>query len=77
LSALADELQSVEPWTAANIESAFRAVIERLGLKLGKLAQPARVALTGGTASPGIFEVAELLGKERTLARIRNACAPR
>jgi glutamyl-tRNA synthetase len=74
LCTLAAELEPVDPWTTVNIESAFRTVIERLGVKLGKLAQPARVALTGGTVSPGIFEVAELLGKQRTLARIRTAC---
>jgi glutamyl-tRNA synthetase len=73
LAALADALESAEPWTAANVEAAFRTLIERLGIKLGKLAQPARVALTGGTASPGIFEVAEILGKERTLARLHGA----
>ncbi len=45
------------------------------GLKLGKVAQPARVALTGRTASPGLFEVMELLGKARTLSRLRAAIA--
>ena len=42
-------------------------------LALGKLAQPVRVALTGGTVSPGIFEVAEVLGRERVLARLDRA----
>ena len=40
-------------------------------LPLGKLAQPVRVAVTGGTVSPGIFEVLDVLGRERTLARLR------
>ena len=44
-------------------------------LTLGKLAQPVRVAVTGGTASPGIFEVLDVLGRERTLARLRAALA--
>jgi glutamyl-tRNA synthetase len=53
----------------------FHAIVERTGLKLGKLAQPVRVALTGGTVSPGIFEVCAILGKERTLARLAAATA--
>ena len=44
--------------------------MEAKELKLGKVAQPARVALTGRGASPGLFEVMELLGRERTLARL-------
>ena len=45
-------------------------------MTLGKLAQPVRVAVTGGTVSPGIFEVLDVLGRERTLARLRAArCA--
>jgi glutamyl-tRNA synthetase len=74
LRALADELAAVEPWTVERIEAVFRALVERLGTKLGKLAQPTRVALTGGTASPGIFEVCEVLGRQRTVERIRSAC---
>jgi len=74
LRVLAEELSRVENWRHDDIATAFRVVVERLGLKLGKLAQPARVALTGSTASPGIFEVCEVLGKERTLSRILSAC---
>ena len=46
-----------------------------LNLKLGKIAQPVRVALTGGTASPGIFEVMVVLGQDQTLARLDAALA--
>jgi glutamyl-tRNA synthetase len=74
LRELASALAAATSWDAAGIEEVFRAVTDRLGLKLGKVAQPARVALTGSTASPGIFEVCEALGKERTVARIRSAC---
>ena len=48
-------------------------MLARFGLKLGQLAQPVRVALTGGTVSPGIYEVIAVLGKERTVARLRAA----
>jgi glutamyl-tRNA synthetase len=42
-------------------------------MKLGQLAQPVRVALTGGTVSPGIYEVIAVLGRERTVARLRKS----
>jgi glutamyl-tRNA synthetase len=75
-SALRDlhaRLAALTTWDVAAIESEFRAVVEAHGLALGKLAQPVRVASTGGTASPGIFEVLELLGRERALARLAAA----
>ncbi len=46
--------------------------MEEEGMKLGKLAQPVRVALTGATVSPGIYDVILLLGKEETLKRLKN-----
>jgi glutamyl-tRNA synthetase len=55
------------------LEAAFRAKAEELGLGLGKLVQPVRVALTGGTVGIGLFETVVLLGREETLARI-DAC---
>ena len=60
------------PFTKEVLEKIFRGLLEEEGLKMGKLAQPLRVALTGGTVSPGIYEVMELLGKTRTLDRIRK-----
>ena len=51
----------------------FRAIVEEHEVKLGKLAQPVRVALTGGTQSPGIFEVIDVIGKEKTLNRLGQA----
>ncbi len=74
LRALSDALESVDPWETTAIEPAFRALADTLEVKLGKLAQPTRVALNGGTVSPGIFELCEALGKQRTLDRLRNAC---
>jgi len=67
------ELAAVEPWTHDAIHAGFQAVMQKRSLGLGKLAQPVRVALTGGTVSPGIFEVAELLGKDKVLARLDAA----
>jgi glutamyl-tRNA synthetase len=49
--------------------------MEAHDLKLGKIAQPVRVALTGGTVSPGIFEIIEVLGKEETLHRLGRVVA--
>ena len=51
----------------------FDAVGEKAGGKLGKVAQPIRVALTGGTVSPGLFEVMEVLGKDEVLKRLSTA----
>jgi glutamyl-tRNA synthetase len=68
-------LAVLEPFDQPAIERACLEVVERHKLKLGQLAQPLRVALTGRTASPGIYEVIELLGRERTLSRIQAARA--
>ncbi len=53
-------------------EEAFKKFVEEEGMKMGQLAQPVRVALTGRTASPGLFEVMEVLGRDRTLLRLRQ-----
>jgi glutamyl-tRNA synthetase len=66
-------LQKLEPFTQENIESVFKSVVEQAGLKLGKLAQPVRVALTGKKESPGIYDVVVLLGKERSCQRLKQA----
>ena len=62
-----------EPLDHDTVETLFKQTVEEAGLKLGKLAQPVRVALTGKTASPGIFDVVLLLGKERTIERLKSA----
>jgi glutamyl-tRNA synthetase len=67
------ELAALPAWDSAAIEGAFQRTLERHALKLGALAQPVRVAVTGGTVSPGIFEVLDVLGRERSLARIHAA----
>jgi glutamyl-tRNA synthetase len=74
LRALAAELESMDSWVVPTIENEIRSYCEGEGIKLGSVAQPLRVALTGGTASPGIFELCHVLGRERTVARVRTAC---
>jgi len=61
---------------AAALEAGIREVAEGSGIKLGKLAQPLRVALTGRTTSPGIFDVLALLGREESLGRIADQMEP-
>jgi glutamyl-tRNA synthetase len=73
LSELIGRLTSVEPFTHEEVAKVFNALVAEKGIKLGKLAQPVRVALTGGTISPGIFEVLEVMGKEKALKRIEAA----
>lgn len=70
---LARRLAEVEPWDEQSVAAAFHAQAEALGVKLGKVAQPARAALTGRTVSAGIFEVCTLLGQDEALARLEGA----
>lgn len=73
LKELKDNLETVNDFSASNLEKVFKTIIEKYNIKLGALAQPVRVALTGGTESPGIFEVIEVLGKITTINRIKKA----
>jgi glutamyl-tRNA synthetase len=68
-----EALARVEPFDEAGVERALSGLVEDLGVKPGKLYQPIRVAITGTTVSPGIFESVALLGREATLARIDKA----
>ena len=70
LARLADELQAVAEWDEAVLEVTVRAFAETESEKLGKVAQPLRAALTGSTASPGLFEVMAVLGHDQVLARV-------
>ena len=70
LSRLALKLDA-DPWDAASLETRTRAFAEKEDIKLGDIAQPLRAALTGRTASPPIFDVAAVLGREEALTRIR------
>jgi glutamyl-tRNA synthetase len=67
-------LEAIEgPWTVEDVEAALTGVVEREGVKPGKLFQPIRVALAGTTVSPGIFETVAVLGRDETLARLQDA----
>ncbi len=72
LSDLVAELEGVDDWSAGTLEQAVKSHAEANDLKLGKLAQPLRSALTGSTVSPGIFDVLVILGRDESLARIRD-----
>lgn len=73
LEMLIERLRRLERFTVDQIEKIFAAIVSESGKKLGQIAQPARVALTGGTVSPGIYEVIEVMGKEKTLRRLESA----
>lgn len=67
------DLASVDPWTAGEIEAACRAIVADFEVGAGKVFQPLRVAITGSSVSPPLFESMEALGKERTLQRLEAA----
>lgn len=75
MTALGAKLAALDEFTEINIERAFADTLEERGLKMGDLAQPVRVALTGSTVSPGIHDVIAVLGKDRSIARLRQAVA--
>ncbi|MBW2214106.1 MAG: glutamate--tRNA ligase, partial [Deltaproteobacteria bacterium] len=70
---LADVVEPVEPFTKGPLDATVKAWLEESELPMKVVAQPARVAMTGRTRSPGLFEVMEVLGKEKTLMRLRAA----
>jgi len=76
LRAVREGLAGLPAFGEAAIETVFKDVVARFSVGLGKVAQPVRVALTGGTVSPGIYEVIAVLGRERTLARLDRVVAP-
>ena len=73
LTNIAQTLEKVQDFTHEGLEQAMRTLTEDMNVKFGKLVQPLRVALTGRDASPGIFDVLLVLGKERALQRITYA----
>jgi glutamyl-tRNA synthetase len=72
---LVEKLEELADFSEKELENAFKAVMDTTGLKLGKIAQPVRVALTGTTVSPGIFEIIAVLGRQAVLDRLKAALA--
>jgi glutamyl-tRNA synthetase len=75
LAAVLSDLEALAGWEAPTIEAVVRSYAERMGLKLGQVAQPLRAALTGKTTSPPIFDVLTVLGRDESLARLRDQAA--
>jgi len=73
LNQTADEIDAVSDYTQPALEEVFKKIMADFNLGFGKIAQPLRVAVTGTTVSPGIFEMLLVLGKDRTVQRIRRA----
>jgi glutamyl/glutaminyl-tRNA synthetase len=80
VAALATALRTLSPFDESHVEAAVRGTASERGLKAGNLIHATRVAVTGRTTSPGLFEVLVLLGRERTvdrLSRLRSFLAGR
>jgi glutamyl-tRNA synthetase len=75
IDALATALRSVNPFTEAAVEETLRETATARGLKAGALIHATRVAVTGRTNSPGLFDVLVLLGRESTLERLAHLSA--
>ena len=75
LARLLPVLAALPDWPAATTEAAVKAFAEREDIKLGAVAQPLRAALTGRTASPGIFDVLAILGRDESLGRIADTAS--
>ena len=72
LEKISSQLKKIQNFSLKELEDAFRAFLEENSIKLKQIAQPLRMALTGKTASPGIFEIMEILGKEDVLKRLEK-----
>jgi glutamyl-tRNA synthetase len=72
LQKLLTRFEALPSFSKQGWEDSFKKLVEEEGIKMGALAQPVRVALAGRTASPGLFEVMEVLGRDRTLLRLRS-----
>jgi glutamyl-tRNA synthetase len=77
LETLLPQLEAAEPWTHEVLERVITQACESQNVGMGKVAQPIRVAVSGTTVSPAIYDTLVLLGKTRTLSRIRRVLADR
>lgn len=75
VNALIEKIEGLAEFSEEKVDKAFHDMLEETGLKFGKAGPPVRIALTGKTASPGIFEIMAVLGKEKTLSRLKKAAA--
>ena len=75
MRALRDEFGKIDNWTVEQIESALKALAQKLGCKTGDLVHPARVAVSGRTVGPSLYHMLEVMGKERVLARFERMIA--
>jgi len=75
LQALGDALAMLTDWSHAAIELKLKETATAMGVKAGELVHPARVAVSGRSVGPGLYEMFEVLGKDRTLARFEKARA--
>ena len=73
LPALAGRLEQVEPWTTETIENSLRAFADESGVKAGLLINASRTALTGQSVGPSMFDVFDVIGRERSAKRLRDA----
>ena len=77
LAALQESLCAAEHWSEAGLEALCRARAEAIGIAFGRLAQPLRVALSGATVSPGLFEMMRVLGRDEVVGRVEDAATGR
>ncbi len=73
LKQLGEAFSTVTEWTHPNIEAKLKELAASLGVKVGELVHPARVAVSGRSVGPGLYEMMEVLGKDRVLARFARA----
>ena len=69
---LAEKLTLLDEWTASNVETLFKETAEEKAIKMGELQLPFRIMLVGGKFGPGVFDIAELIGRGETIERIRK-----
>ena len=65
------KLQNFHPWHSAELESFYKLAIQASGMKMGELMLPMRIMLVGGKFGPHVFDIAALLGREETVARMK------
>lgn len=75
VNALIEKIEALDEFSEASVDKAFHDMLEEKGLKFGKAGPPVRIALTGKTASPGIFEIIAVLGRNKTISRLKKAAS--